>query len=213
MVKNDDGSHSRGYKLATLRTLLDTAGLLTQVAMGPIQQHDLELCRELLWTSAALRRGDLVIEDRGFLDGQTLGHLKGERGVDVIIPLKSNMHAYSEAVSLAEMERQWEPHPSRRDQQIAFVRGVDHVWDERQVALNACVIRFYNRRKRATDYIVLVTTDLKLSAQWMVRHYEERPEIEQDYQQLKSGGWHLQKLSSTRYTENRLVCADGGVEL
>ncbi len=35
----------------------------------------------------------------------------------------------------------------------------------------------------------------------MVRHYEERPEIEQDYQQLKSGGWHLQKLSSTRYTE------------
>ncbi|MEJ7709709.1 MAG: transposase [Pyrinomonadaceae bacterium] len=201
VVKNDDGSHSRGYKLATLRTLLDTAGLLTQVAMGPIQQHDLELCRELLWTSAALRRGDLVIEDRGFLDGQTLGHLKGERGVDVIIPLKSNMHAYSEAVSLAEMERQWEPHPSRRDQQIAFVRGVDHVWDECQVALNACVIRFYNRRKRATDYIVLVTTDLKLSAQWMVRHYEERPEIEQDYQQLKSGGWHLQKLSSTRYTE------------
>ncbi len=27
VVKNEDGSHSRGYKLATLRTLLDTAGL------------------------------------------------------------------------------------------------------------------------------------------------------------------------------------------
>ncbi|MCA1600611.1 MAG: transposase [Acidobacteria bacterium] len=201
VVKNDDGSHSRGYKLATLRTLLDTAGLLTQVAMGPIQQHDMELCRELLRTSAALRRGDLVLEDRGFLDGETLTYLKGERGVDVIIPLKGNMHAYSEAVSIAEMERRWEPHPSRRDQQIAFVRGVEHVWDECQVPLNACVIRFYNRRQRATDYIVLVTTDLKLTAEWMVRHYEERPEIEQDYQQLKSGGWHLQKLSSTRYTE------------
>jgi len=34
-----------------------------------------------------------------------------------------------------------------------------------------------------------------------VRHYEERPEIEQDYEQLKSGGWQLQKLSSTRYRE------------
>jgi len=35
----------------------------------------------------------------------------------------------------------------------------------------------------------------------MVRHYEERPEIEQDYEQMKSGGWQLQKLSSTRYSE------------
>jgi len=31
--------------------------------------------------------------------------------------------------------------------------------------------------------------------------YEERPEIEQDYEQMKSGGWQLQKLSSTRYSE------------
>jgi len=46
-----------------------------------------------------------------------------------------------------------------------------------------------------------VTTDLELSASWIVRHYEERPEIEQDYEQMKSGGWQLQKLSSTRYSE------------
>ena len=29
VVKNEDGTFSRGYKLATLRTLLDSAGLLT----------------------------------------------------------------------------------------------------------------------------------------------------------------------------------------
>src|SRR5262249_2194388 len=43
--------------------------------------------------------------------------------------------------------------------------------------------------------------DLKLSAPWIVRHYEERPEIEQAYEQRKSGGWELKKLSSTRYRE------------
>src|SRR5262249_25688252 len=32
-------------------------------------------------------------------------------------------------------------------------------------------------------------------------HYEERPEIEQDYEPMKSGGLQLQKLSSTRYSE------------
>jgi hypothetical protein len=201
VVKNEDGTYSRGYKLATLRTLLDTAGLLTQVEIGSIQTHDLELCRELLATSQALRRGDLVLEDRGFLDGATLTHLKGQRGVDVILPLRANMHAYSEAVSIAEMEAQWQPHPSRPAQQVAFVCGLEHVWAECGVPLNACLIRFYNQRKQATDYIVLVTTDTRLTAEWIVRHYEERPEIEQDYQQLKSGGWQLQKLSTTRYTE------------
>jgi hypothetical protein len=34
-----------------------------------------------------------------------------------------------------------------------------------------------------------------------VKHYEERPEIEQDYEQMKSGGWKLQQLCTTRYSE------------
>ena len=43
MVKNEDGTLSRGYKLATLRTLLDSAGLLTHVALSAIQVHDMAL--------------------------------------------------------------------------------------------------------------------------------------------------------------------------
>ncbi len=95
----------------------------------------------------------------------------------------------------------WQPHPSRDHQHIAFVKGVEHLWDACQVPLNACVIRYWNRKKAAWDHIVLVTTDQRLTGPWIVRHYEERPEIEQDYEQMKSGGWQLQKLSSTRYSE------------
>jgi hypothetical protein len=47
---------------------------------------------------------------------------------------------------------------------------------------------------------VLVTTDQRLTGPWIVRHYAERPEIEQDDEQMKSGGWQLQKLSATRYS-------------
>ena len=72
------------------------------------------------------------------------------------------------------------------------------MWTECEVPLNACVMRFWNKKKKWTDHIVLVTTDLKLNAPWIVRHYEERPEIEQDYEQMKSGGGQLHKLSSTR---------------
>ncbi len=201
VVKNEDGTLSRGYKLATLRTLLDSAGLLTQVALSAIQVHDMALCRPLLAEAPVLRAGDLLLEDRGFLDGATVSHLKRQRQVDVIIPLKANMLATQEAIQLAAMADKWEAHPSRAEQRIAWVHGVEHMWPECAVPLNACVIRFWNKKKKCTDHIVLVTTDLKLNAPWMVRHYEERPEIEQDYEQMKSGGWQLQKLSSTRYSE------------
>jgi Transposase DDE domain len=201
VVKNDAGTYARGYKLATLRTLLDSAGLLTQVALSAIQVHDVTLCRPLLEQAPELRPGDLLLEDRGFLDGATLSALKRTRQVDVLMPLKANMLATQEAIQLAEMADKWAVHPSRADQHIAWVRGIEHRWPECHVPLNACVIRFWNTKKKRTDHIVLVTTDQELSASWIVRHYEERPEIEQDYEQMKSGGWQLQKLSSTRYSE------------
>jgi hypothetical protein len=201
VVKNDDGTYARGYKLATLRTLLDRAGLLSQVALAAMPVHDVALCRPLLEKAPVLRAGDLLLEERGFIDGATVSHLKCQRRVDVILPLKTTMLATQEAVPLADVANQWEAHPARADQTIACVRGVEHMWAECEVPLNACVIRFWNKKKKRTDHIVLVTTDLKLSASWMVRHYEERPEIEQDYEQMKSGGWQLNKLSSTRYSE------------
>ena len=201
MVKNDDGTYARGYKLATVRTLLDSAGLLTQVALSAIQIHDVALCRPLLAQAPVLRPGDLLLEDRGFIDGATLSELKRTRKVDVIIPLKANMLAAQEAIQLAEMAAKWEAHPSRAEQCIAWGHGVEHMWPECHVPLNACVIRFWHKKKKRIDHIVLVTTDQELSAAWIVRHYEERPEIEQDYEQMKSGGWQLKKLSSTRYSE------------
>jgi Transposase DDE domain len=201
VVKNDDGSRSRGYKLATLRTLLDHAGLITQVGLCPIQVHDLPLCRLFFETAPVLRQGDLVVEDRGFVDGETISFLKQQRHVDVIVPLKSTMLSYQEAVQLANLQETWQPHPSREHQHIAFVKGIEHLWEACKVPLNACVIRYWNRKKDTLDHIVLVTTDQRLKGPWIVRHYEERPEIEQDYEQMKSGGWHLKKLSSTRYSE------------
>ena len=90
-MKNDDGTRARGYKLATLRTLLDHAGLITQVGLCPIQVHDLPACRLLFATAPVLRKGDLLLEDRGFLDGATLTSLKQQRHVDVIVPLKATM--------------------------------------------------------------------------------------------------------------------------
>ena len=88
------------------------------------------------------RWGFLALEDRGFLDGATVSHPQRQRQVDVIIPLKANMLATQEAIQLAAMADQWEAHPSRAEQRIAWVHGVEHMWPECAVPLDACVIRF-----------------------------------------------------------------------
>jgi len=93
VVKNDDGTRSRGDKLATLRTLLDHAGLITQVGLAPMHVHDLPLCRLFFDTASVLRAGDLVLEDGGFVDGETMTFLKQQRHVDVIVPLQSTLVA------------------------------------------------------------------------------------------------------------------------
>src|SRR5713226_5444376 len=151
----EDGSLSRGSKLATLRTRLDTAGLFTQVAVAPVQDHDIEVCRPLLTSTPVLRAGDWLLEDHGFMDGALISVLKRQRKVDVSVPLRSNMVAFDDAVRLADMAGQWQPHPTRATQQIAFVPGVEHVWDSCTVPLNACVIRFWHAKKNRHAYIVL----------------------------------------------------------
>ena len=72
MVKNDAGTSSRGDQWATVRTLLDSAGLLSQVALSPSQGHEVAFCRPLLETAPVLRAGDLRLEERGCIDGATL---------------------------------------------------------------------------------------------------------------------------------------------
>jgi hypothetical protein len=84
-------TRSRGYKLAPLRTLVDHAGLLTQVGLASLQVHDLPGCQQFFETAAVLRAGDWVLEDRGFVDGATITLLKQQRRVDVIVPLQSTL--------------------------------------------------------------------------------------------------------------------------
>jgi len=198
VVKHDAGSLARGDKRATIRTLLDTAGICTEAAMAPMQDHDVEVCRSMLTQSPVFRAGDLLLEDHGFLDGQLISQRKRERQVDVIVPLRSNMVAFDEAVRFAEMAGAWQRHPSRSTQQIAFVPGVEHVWESCRVGLNACVMRFWHTTKHRHASIVLVTTDQEWTCTWIVKHYEERPEIEHDDAQMQSGGWKSQQLSTTR---------------
>jgi hypothetical protein len=90
------------------------------------------------------------------------------RAVDGIVPVRSDRWSYQEAVKLAQRAKRWDQHPTRAEPPIALAPGVEPVWDEGEVTLTAGVIRFSNQKTRALAYMVLVTTDLDLSARWIV---------------------------------------------
>ena len=106
-MKHEDGTRSRGSQRATVRTLLDSAGRLTQVALSALQGHDMAVCRPWLAEAPVVRAGDLLLEERGFIDGATVSALKRQRRVDVIIPLTAHRLATQEAVQLAERADKW----------------------------------------------------------------------------------------------------------
>jgi len=195
----------RGYKLGSLRSLLDDAGIITSIAFGAIQVHDLTLCKELLMTSPHLKPGDMVIEDRGFLDGETITKLKKERKVDVTIPLRSDMLSYEDSLVTAYHpdSEEWEKHPTRENQEIKRIEHADYMWEECSVPLIGCVVRELKKGKDGSggradyEHWVFVTTRLSLNGKRLIQTYELRPEIEEDHRQWKTGPWDMSKFTST----------------
>ena len=57
----------------------------------------------------------VLVVDRGFIDGAQIAHLKTDHGIDVVIPIRSDMTILEDARGLAALAPQWEEyHPSPR---------------------------------------------------------------------------------------------------
>ena len=153
----------------------------------------------MLKTTPMLKPHDILINDRGFLSRDLLNYLKIHRQVDTYIPLKQEMLVYKDAISIAKIQNEWQPHPNpkRKKQVISFAPDVGTLWQssepQNDVPINACVVW----DKDTDQYFVFVTTDLKASAKDIINTYELRPEIEEDYRQLKDF-WKIEDFKSTK---------------
>ncbi len=194
-----DNTPTRGYKLATLRGIVDDTGLIEEIRFGSINIHDLNLSEEMLRTTSLLKPGDILINDRGFLSRELINYLKIHKQVDTYIPLRKDMNAYNEAIYGAKEQNDWQQHPNkkRKNQVITSVQGMGMYWEsstsKEDVPINSCVVW----DKETDQYFVFITTDLKASAKDIVSTYELRPEIEEDYRQLKDF-WKIEDFKSTK---------------
>lgn len=200
---DNDNKVARGYKLATLRGITGDTGIIEDTRFGSIETHDLKLSEDMLYNSPILKHGDIVINDRGFISRDVMNHLKNKRGVDTYVPLKANMITFEMAVSTAKLENKWMKHPNknRESQQIAFVPNLGDFWikdaADNNVDLNACIVWDTKATDKDKEYFVFVTTDLSKSAKQIIRTYELRPEIEEDFRQIKDF-WKIEDFKSTK---------------
>ncbi len=105
------GGNARGYKLSTLRGIYQDAGVIEEIRFGAINIHDLTLSEDMLKTTKVFNKGDILINDRGFMSRELMNYLKTERGVDTYIPLRENMNAMDYAIRLAKKGGEWQDHP------------------------------------------------------------------------------------------------------
>ena len=201
--KDNNGKKVLGYKLAVLRGITGDVGIHEDIRFGSMDIHDMELSRDMLYDSPVLKRGDILINDRGFIARDMINYLKNKRGVDTYVPLRNNMNTYEMAVSTAKLENKWSNHPNknRKSQRIAFVPNIGQYWiknkKDNNVDLNACVVWDNEATEKDKQYFVFVTTDLTKSAREIVKTYELRPEIEEDFRQVKDF-WKLEDFKSTK---------------
>ena len=195
-----DGEAMRGYKLGVLRGVLDESGIAEEIVFGTLKTHDMEQCREMLKNTSCFHENDILINDRGFLSREMTNYLKTERKVDTYIPARENMTVYQDAVKLAIASGKWQKHPNRKrkEQEIQLVTDLGSLWEsdepEKDVPINACVVH----DKKTDKYFVFMTTDTSRTARQIINTYELRPEIEEDFRQMKDF-WKLEDFKSTKY--------------
>lgn len=195
-----DGETIRGYKLGVLRGVTDDAGVVEEIVFGTLKTHDMELSREMLKNTKCFHENDILINDRGFLSREITNYLKTERKVDTYIPAKKDMHIFIDAVSIAVSTGKWQKHPNkkRKDQKIQLITNLGPLWEsgtpENDVPINACVVH----DTKEDNFFVFMTTDTTKNARQIIQTYELRPEIEEDFRQMKDF-WKLSDFKSTKY--------------
>lgn len=195
-----DGETMRGYKLGVLRGALGDSGIAEEIVFGTLKTHDMEQCREMLKNTPCLHENDILINDRGFLSRDMANYLKTERKVDTYLPARENMTIFQEAVKIAIASGKWHKHPNRKrkTQVIQLVTDLGPLWEsdepQKDIPINACVVH----DTKTDKYFVFMTTDISKTARQIINTYELRPEIEEDFRQMKDF-WKLEDFKSTKY--------------
>lgn len=207
----------RGYKLASLRGYLKDEGVFEEVRFGKISTNDLHLSKEMIINSKNIKENDILLMDRGFMDYEFISTLVKKK-ISVIIPLKSNMDIFKEAVKKAISIDKWEENPTRKNQEIQLVKdltwyrniNINNPMMEDKLDVRVTVVRIKKDRETVPVeieaytndekyvYIAFMSCANKFTGKQIINYYTKRANIEEDFRQLKEY-WEFERFHSTKY--------------
>ncbi len=199
-----------GYKLIYLLNLKPDRELVVSYRLEPLNTHALQVVREMV--SETLRLGgagaiELLLMDREFVDGDLINWLKGDHGIDVIIPVKENMDILADMRGLAHIDqRPWQQYtklvwrrvqkdlPKQKVVVPIRVKGFEGLttWSSCQRPLNG--VLQLKEDTALDDARGLVTTLPIHDAIRVDRQYGARWGIENDGNRELKQGWDLETL-------------------
>jgi hypothetical protein len=213
-VHHKDGSTTyetkTGYKLIYLLNLKPDREVVVSYRLVPLNTHALQVVREMVTETLDLGGAgviELLLMDREFVDGDLINWLKGDHGIDVIIPVKENMDILEDMRGLARIDqRPWQTYTKlvrrrvHKDQPkqkvVAHVRVKGFAglttWSSCPIPLNG-ILRLKDD-ETPNDAHGLVTTLPVRDAIRIDRQYGARWGIENDGNRELKQGWDLETL-------------------
>ena len=149
----------------------------------------------------------ILIMDKGFIDGEMIERFKREHKIDVIIPLRSNMDACTDAIGLAHrVDHRWQTYRELTDdagnityqEEVAIVGDV-RSWDECKLPLCVGIMRCIDVAAGSEHTWALASTKKFDDPSKLFDLYRRRTQIEERHRQLK-GYWLLGAFKSTAFS-------------
>lgn len=150
---------------------------------------------------------DTLLIDRGYIDGATLTHYKKDYKINWVIPLKSNMEAYDEAMGLARVKNvDWKTYNIEQSSD-GFVAKKEEVsifydlksWQNLKCFLHVSIKRETDYESGQVSYFVLAHSKKYKYPSDAFDLYKKRTKIEERHRQLK-GFWAFNKFSSPAFS-------------
>jgi len=213
-VRHKDGSVTyetkTGYKLIYLLNLKTDRELVVSYRLVPLNTNALQVVREMVEETLQVGGAGaikLLLMDREFVDGDLINWLKGDHGIDVIVPVKGNMDILEDMRGLARLDqRPWQTYtklvwrrvqkdqPKRKVVVPIRVKGFAGLttWSSCAIPLNG-ILQLKDNETLA-EARGLITTLPVQDAIRIDRQYGARWGIENDGNRELKQGWDLETL-------------------
>jgi len=147
-----------------------------------------------------------LIADRGFIDGGMISRFKKDYYIDTLIPLKSNMDVFTDALGIASSkEVKWQLYYEGKDYEGKFIReeitAVEELktWDSCDIAVHAALMRKKDAKGKIIHQWGLASTRPFNNPAQAFDLYHKRTQIEERHKQLKLC-WLLYKFTSPEFS-------------